>query len=58
MSKVSYCDDCIHKVVCKHVEEVRRFEAKAPVYGSVTGPMVYMTVSCSYKIKLEDVRQA
>ena len=51
MRKVSYCDDCIHKVVCKHVEEVRRCESKVPVYGTGIGPTVSLSVNCSYKIK-------
>jgi len=46
---VSYCDNCMHKVVCKYTKDVRDFENKTPNYGTCNGPVLAMTVSCIYK---------
>lgn len=51
---ISFCDDCIHKKVCKYTDEVKRYEAKRPTYGTVTGPVVEFHVRCEYKQRIGD----
>ena len=50
MGNVSYCDDCIHLLVCKYVKQVKEYEGKAPiVVSTVVGPIVTFSIKCAYK---------
>ena len=50
---ISYCDDCIHKEVCKYTKQVKEYENKAPVVSTVTGPTVAYSVRCRWKERRE-----
>ena len=56
-SSTSYCDDCIHKKVCKYLNEVQNYEQQTPIYSTGVGPSVSYQINCTMKLVGEAVPQ-
>ena len=42
-----YCANCVHRHVCKYVDDVQRYEAKYGRHGTGTGCYPTFTVRCA-----------
>ena len=49
---MSFCDDCIHKNVCRYIKDIQKFEDKPPAFKSDNeeGPIVTYSVKCASKL--------
>ena len=47
--RMSYCDNCIHAHVCRHVKKVKEYEGRIPETFGTEGVTVRYAVNCVYK---------
>lgn len=46
---MSYCDNCTHAPVCRHIKKVKEYEGRIPETFGTDGVTVRYTVSCVHK---------
>ena len=47
--KMSYCDNCTHAPVCRHIKKVKEYEGRIPETFDTEGVTVRYAVSCVHK---------
>jgi len=53
--KLSYCEDCVHRKVCKFTKDVQEYEAKQPALNTAVGPVISFSVLCESKLTWEGI---
>lgn len=57
MVKQAYCDDCLHKRICKYEKQVRELEENPPAVPALNagGPKISYRVECDHKNRLMNI---
>lgn len=54
---IGICSNCIHRPVCKNVEEVTSAEIKFMAKGTTAEAKPYFTINCGYRDTWEDIEK-